>query len=191
MFWKFSHRGFRSDNLPNSHSLSNKFKYWFCKEKTNIDNKKSQSLKGFTSDHLWISLFFFIFIALDTISFYKSSRISPGESKSFSVINDTVTVLKCRLWTNVLVLLIDFFHDDISFICFSIYVNEPPWSRLKQTIIVLYFVHANEVRKANFHTYKRSMMSSLLILKDDFDVQFCRVQIFQCVVKWECYLEVI
>ena len=131
---------------------------------------------------------FFIFIALDTISFYKSSRISPGESKSFSVINDTLTVLKCRLWTNVLVLLIDFFHNDIPFICFSIYVNEPPWSRLKQTIIVLYFVHANEVRKANFHTYKRSMMSSLLILKDDFDVQFCRVQIFQWVVKMRVLL---
>ena len=30
----------------------------YFKEKTNIDNKKSQSLKGFTSDHLWISLFF-------------------------------------------------------------------------------------------------------------------------------------
>ena len=93
-----------------------------------------------------------------------------------------MTVLKCQLWTNVLVLLIDLFHDDIPFICFSIYVNEPLWSHLKQTIIVLYFAHANEIRKANFHTYKRSMMSSLLILKDDFDVQFCRVQIFQCVV---------
>ena len=31
-------------------------------------------------------------------------------------------------------------------------------------------------------------MSSLLILKDDFDVQFCRVQIFQCVVKMRVLL---
>ena len=97
---------------------------------------------------------FFIFIALDTISFYKSSRISPGESKSFSVINDTLTVLKCRLWTNVLLLLIDLFHNDIPFICVLIHVNESPWSRLK-LIILLYFAHANKVRKANFHTYKR------------------------------------
>ena len=31
------------------------------------------------------------------------------------------------------------------------YLNEPFWSRVKMRII-LYFAHANEVRKANYHT---------------------------------------
>ena len=33
-------------------------------------------------------------------------------------------------------------------------INEPFWPRLKVPTI-LYFAHANEVRKANYNTYKR------------------------------------
>ena len=33
------------------------------------------------------------------------------------------------------------------------YINDPFWSRLKERIL-LYFAHANGVRKADYHTYK-------------------------------------
>ena len=39
------------------------------------------------------------------------------------------------------------------YLFFYMYVNEPCWSRLKVRIL-LYCAHANEVRKASYHTYK-------------------------------------
>ena len=36
------------------------------------------------------------------------------------------------------------------------YINEPFWSRLEVRIL-LYFVPADEVRKADYHTYKRML----------------------------------
>ena len=39
------------------------------------------------------------------------------------------------------------------YLFFCMYVNEPCWSPLKVRIL-LYCAHANEVRKASYHTYK-------------------------------------
>ena len=39
------------------------------------------------------------------------------------------------------------------YLFFHMYINEPFWSRLKVRIL-LYFAHADEVRKADYHTYK-------------------------------------
>ena len=37
------------------------------------------------------------------------------------------------------------------------HITEPFWSRLEVRIL-LYFAHADEVRKADYHTYKRMLI---------------------------------
>ena len=46
----------------------------------------------------------------------------------------------------------------VIYLFFHVYINEPFWSRLKVRIL-LYFAHADEVRKADYHIYKRMLIA--------------------------------
>ena len=46
----------------------------------------------------------------------------------------------------------------VIYLFFHTYINEPFWSRLEVRII-LYLTHANGVRKADYHTYKKYILT--------------------------------